>query len=190
MRCTAAAKFSLPCACLERPKQFATSPLHSYKQLQTKQKWFAPNCICLRDGFQFEHQVRGAGRKRRCAHRRRRNHRREEPGAGPAVGARRPVLAQVSAPRMLSLLLLLLSKSSSAVVWNCRWGGPRGRYALSYGARQTCYIVRGQVTATVEGSPERDVEFGSGDLVVFHRGTRCTWHIAAAVDMHYAFDPP
>jgi uncharacterized protein len=46
------------------------------------------------------------------------------------------------------------------------------------------------VTATVEGSPERAVEFGSGDLVVFHRGTRCTWHIAAAVDMHYAFDPP
>lgn len=70
--------------------------------------------------------------------------------------------------------------------------------ALSYGARQTCYIVRGKVTATAtaaasaaEGSPEngRRVEFGAGDIVVFPKGTRCTWHIAAAVDMHYAFDP-
>nr|CAB3494488.1 unnamed protein product [Digitaria exilis] len=63
------------------------------------------------------------------------------------------------------------------------------RYALSYGARQTCYVVRGRVSATVEGSPERAIQFGAGDLVVFARGTRCTWHIAAAVDMHYAFDP-
>ncbi|KAL6641048.1 hypothetical protein ACP70R_019229 [Stipagrostis hirtigluma subsp. patula] len=70
-----------------------------------------------------------------------------------------------------------------------KWGGPPGRYALSYGARQTCYVLRGKVTATVEGSPERAVEFGAGDLVVFARGTRCTWHIAVAVDMHYAFDP-
>ncbi|KAF2913938.1 hypothetical protein DAI22_10g125800 [Oryza sativa Japonica Group] len=80
----------------------------------------------------------------------------------------------------------------------CRWGGGPGRMALSYGARQTCYIVRGKVTATAtaaasaaEGSPEngRRVEFGAGDIVVFPKGTRCTWHIAAAVDMHYAFDP-
>ncbi|EEE51102.1 hypothetical protein OsJ_31825 [Oryza sativa Japonica Group] len=79
-----------------------------------------------------------------------------------------------------------------------RWGGGPGRMALSYGARQTCYIVRGKVTATAtaaasaaEGSPEngRRVEFGAGDIVVFPKGTRCTWHIAAAVDMHYAFDP-
>ncbi|XP_062200466.1 uncharacterized protein LOC133903125 [Phragmites australis] len=65
------------------------------------------------------------------------------------------------------------------------WGGPPGRYALSYGARQTCYIVRGRVSAT----PQRAIEFGAGDLVVFTRGTRCTWHIAADIDMHYAFDP-
>jgi len=73
----------------------------------------------------------------------------------------------------------------------CRWGGPPGRYALSYGARQTCYIVRGKASATVEGSPESSctAQFGAGDLVVFARGTRCTWHIVAAVDMHYAFDP-
>ncbi|KAL6883226.1 hypothetical protein ACP4OV_010640 [Aristida adscensionis] len=70
-----------------------------------------------------------------------------------------------------------------------KWGGPPGRYALSYGARQTCYVLRGKVTATVEGSPARRVEFGAGDLVVFAGGTRCTWHIAVAVDMHYAFDP-
>ncbi|KAF0929831.1 hypothetical protein E2562_025965 [Oryza meyeriana var. granulata] len=62
--------------------------------------------------------------------------------------------------------------------------------ALSYDARQTCYIVRGKVTAAVEDSPEEGhIELGAGDLVVFPRGTRCTWHIAAAVDMHYAFDP-
>ncbi|PWZ24363.1 hypothetical protein Zm00014a_004251 [Zea mays] len=71
-----------------------------------------------------------------------------------------------------------------------KWGGPPGRYPLSYGARQTCYIVRGKASAAVEGSPEAGVQFGAGDLVVFARGTRCTWHIAAAVDMHYAFDPP
>jgi uncharacterized protein len=76
--------------------------------------------------------------------------------------------------------------------WNtlyCRWGGPPGRYALSYGARQTCYVVRGRLSATVEGSPDGAIQFGAGDLVVFARGTRCTWHIVSAVDMHYAFDP-
>ena len=42
----------------------------------------------------------------------------------------------------------------------------------------------------MEGSPESTTaQFGAGDLVVFARGTRCTWHIVAAVDMHYAFDP-
>ena len=73
----------------------------------------------------------------------------------------------------------------------CRWGGPTGRYALSYGARQTCYVVRGMVSATVEGSPPDGarIQFGAGDLVVVARGTRCTWHIVSAVDMHYAFDP-
>ncbi|OEL14565.1 hypothetical protein BAE44_0024416 [Dichanthelium oligosanthes] len=71
----------------------------------------------------------------------------------------------------------------------CRWGGPPGRYALRYGARQTCYVVRGRVSATVEGSPDSTIQFGAGDLVVFARGTRCTWHIVAAVDMHYVFDP-
>ncbi|KAL5225038.1 hypothetical protein ABZP36_011677 [Zizania latifolia] len=73
-----------------------------------------------------------------------------------------------------------------------KWGGGPGRIALSYAARQTCYLVRGKVTAAVEGSPSPEkghVEFGAGDLVVFSRGTRCTWHIAVAVDMHYAFDP-
>ncbi|CAN6299160.1 unnamed protein product [Urochloa humidicola] len=71
-----------------------------------------------------------------------------------------------------------------------KWGGPPGRYALSYGARQTCYVVRGRVSAAVEGSPDGGaVQFGAGDLVVFARGTRCTWHIVSAVDMHYAFDP-
>lgn len=50
--------------------------------------------------------------------------------------------------------------------------------------------MRGKASAAVEGSPEAGVQFGAGDLVVFARGTRCTWHIAAAVDMHYAFDPP
>ncbi|CAL4925313.1 unnamed protein product [Urochloa decumbens] len=70
-----------------------------------------------------------------------------------------------------------------------KWGGPPGRYALSYGSRQTCYVVRGRVSAAVEGSPGGAVQFGAGDLVVFARGTRCTWHIVSAVDMHYAFDP-
>jgi uncharacterized cupin superfamily protein len=40
-----------------------------------------------------------------------------------------------------------------------------------------------------EGQGERHRGGLTGDLVVFARGTRCTWHIVAAVDMHYAFDP-
>jgi hypothetical protein len=94
----------------------------------------------------------------------------------------------------IALRCSVLSCSSSTIHLRnerCRWGGPPGRYALSYGARQTCYIVRGKASATVEGSPESSstAQFGAGDLVVFARGTRCTWHIVAAVDMHYAFDP-
>lgn len=91
---------------------------------------------------------------------------------------------------MLQFSAAAVSYNYQLFFGNCRWGGPRGRYALSYGARQTCYIVRGKMTATVEGSPERAEEFGSGDLVVFQKGTRCKWHIATDVDMHYAFDPP
>lgn len=50
--------------------------------------------------------------------------------------------------------------------------------------------MRGRVSATVEGSPDgAEFQFGAGDLVVIARGTRCTWHIVSAVDMHYAFDP-
>ena len=72
----------------------------------------------------------------------------------------------------------------------CRWGGPTGRYALSYGARQTCYVVRGMVSATVEGSPPDGarIQFGAGDLVVFPKGLSCTWDVVAAVDKYYKFD--
>jgi uncharacterized cupin superfamily protein len=49
--------------------------------------------------------------------------------------------------------------------------------------------VRGRVSATVEGSPDAAIQFGAGDLVFVARGTRCTWHIVSAVDMHNAFDP-
>ena len=47
------------------------------------------------------------------------------------------------------------------------------------------------MSATVEGSPPDGarIQFGAGDLVDVARGTRCTWHIVSAVDMHYAFDP-
>uniref|UniRef100_A0A0D9XKE6 (S)-ureidoglycine aminohydrolase cupin domain-containing protein n=1 Tax=Leersia perrieri TaxID=77586 RepID=A0A0D9XKE6_9ORYZ len=94
-------------------------------------------------------------------------------GAGGAIAVeRRPPESRLSELRVRS--------------WP-KWAGGTGRMPVKYDSRQTCYIVKGRAAV---GSPELGViELVPGDLVVFPKGTRCTWDISVHIDMYYAFDP-
>jgi hypothetical protein len=65
-------------------------------------------------------------------------------------------------------------------IWTC---GP-SRFAWSYDETETCYILEGRATVS---TPEGDVEFGAGDLVIFQPGLSCTWTVHEAIRKHYEF---
>jgi len=65
------------------------------------------------------------------------------------------------------------------------WTKEVSEFPWTYGDRETCYLLAGEVTVTPEnGEP---VSFGEGDLVVFPAGMSCTWKISRAVKKHYRF---
>ncbi|PKU85603.1 uncharacterized protein LOC110098990 [Dendrobium catenatum] len=68
-----------------------------------------------------------------------------------------------------------------------KWGCPPGKFPLKFEAKETCYLLKGKVKASIKGSCEW-VEFGAGDLVTFPNGLSCTWDVSVAVDKHYKFD--
>jgi uncharacterized cupin superfamily protein len=66
-------------------------------------------------------------------------------------------------------------------VWTC----PVSTFAWTYGEREICLLLEGEVTVIPqEGEP---VRFGAGDLVTFPAGLRCTWEVHAPVRKHYRF---
>lgn len=65
-------------------------------------------------------------------------------------------------------------------VWTC----PPSSFDWSYDDRETCYILEGEVTVV---TPDGEVSFGKGDLVVFPKGLNCTWEVRKAVRKHYRF---
>ncbi|MDA8130101.1 MAG: cupin domain-containing protein [Elusimicrobia bacterium] len=70
-----------------------------------------------------------------------------------------------------------------AAAWPVWKKGPSS-FPWSYGEKETCLILEGEVT--VEAGGEK-VSFGPGDYVVFPEGLACTWHIRKAVRKHYRF---
>lgn len=53
-----------------------------------------------------------------------------------------------------------------------------------YGEPEVCYFLEGEVTVK---TPDGEVSFGKGDLVMFPQGLQCVWNIKKPVKKHYKF---
>ena len=65
------------------------------------------------------------------------------------------------------------------------WEKEPSAFPWSYGDRETCYLLEGEITVTPDGGAP--VRFGAGDLVTFPAGMSCYWEIGVAVRKHYSF---
>ena len=65
------------------------------------------------------------------------------------------------------------------------WTKEVSRFPWHYDDTETCYFLEGEVIVTPEGG--EPVEMGSGDLVIFPKGMKCTWEIRENVNKHYNF---
>ena len=65
------------------------------------------------------------------------------------------------------------------------WSAEVSEFPWSYGEKETCYVLEGQVTVTPDDGESVEVE--AGDLVVFPQGMSCTWKITSPIRKHYRF---
>ncbi len=65
------------------------------------------------------------------------------------------------------------------------WEKEVSEFPWHYDAKETCYLLEGEVTVTPNGG--KTVQFGAGDLVLFPQGMSCRWKITRAVRKHYRF---
>lgn len=65
------------------------------------------------------------------------------------------------------------------------WSKEASTFPWQYDQTETCYFLDGSVIVTPEGG--EPVEMGSGDLVIFPKGMKCTWQILEDVKKHYNF---
>ena len=66
------------------------------------------------------------------------------------------------------------------------WEKEVSNFPWTYDARETCYILKGEVMVTPDGGEA--VTLQAGDLVTFPAGMSCTWDITKAIRKHYKFD--
>ncbi len=66
-------------------------------------------------------------------------------------------------------------------IWTCE----ASEFPWTYDARETCYILEGEVTVTPDGG--EPVTVGQGDLVTFPEGMSCTWKVTRPIRKHYRF---
>lgn len=66
-------------------------------------------------------------------------------------------------------------------VWTCGVSC----FDWTYDARETCFILEGEITVTPQGG--EPVRIGPGDLVIFPEGMSCVWEVTAPVAKHYRF---
>ena len=64
------------------------------------------------------------------------------------------------------------------------WGCEVSMFDWEYTDQETCYLFEGQVTVK---TPDGDVSFGAGDVVVFPQGLKCTWVVTKPVRKAYKF---
>jgi uncharacterized cupin superfamily protein len=65
------------------------------------------------------------------------------------------------------------------------WTREASEFPWTYGERETCYFLEGEVEVTPEGG--ETVKMGKGDMVTFPKGMSCTWKILKSVRKHYSF---
>lgn len=65
------------------------------------------------------------------------------------------------------------------------WSKSVSEFPWTYGERETCYLIEGEVSVTPDGA--EPVQIQAGDLVTFPAGMSCTWKIAQDVRKHYQF---
>lgn len=64
------------------------------------------------------------------------------------------------------------------------WTREKSSFDWFYDEQETCYFLEGRVTVRTE---EGEISIGSGDLVAFPKGLKCTWIVHEAVRKHYRF---
>ncbi len=65
------------------------------------------------------------------------------------------------------------------------WSKEVSIFPWQYDARETAYILEGEVVVTAEDGEQ--LSFGPGDLVTFESGLDCTWEVKKALKKHYQF---
>jgi uncharacterized cupin superfamily protein len=66
------------------------------------------------------------------------------------------------------------------------WEKEVSTFPWTYDAKETCYLLEGEVIVTPDGGGE-PVHIRAGDLVTFPAGLSCSWQILSPVRKHYNF---
>jgi uncharacterized cupin superfamily protein len=64
--------------------------------------------------------------------------------------------------------------------WECE----KSTFDWTYSDKETAYVFEGKVTVK---TPDQQVSFGTGDLVVFPKGLSCTWTVEEPIRKVYKF---
>ena len=67
------------------------------------------------------------------------------------------------------------------------WSKEISSFDWQYEQFETCYILEGEATITIQGGAENgeSVTISEGDLVSFSKGLSCQWDITVPIIKHY-----
>jgi len=65
------------------------------------------------------------------------------------------------------------------------WGCEASTFPWSYGSTETCLVIQGEATVTMDDGTV--VELRPGTLATFPAGSSCTWDVKTAIRKHYSF---
>ena len=65
------------------------------------------------------------------------------------------------------------------------WEKEVSEFDWYYDESETFYVLEGEVEVDIDGNGT--VRFGSGDLVTFKSGVKCTWKVLKPIRKHYHF---
>lgn len=63
------------------------------------------------------------------------------------------------------------------------WSKEESTFEWYYDEDEQFYVIEGDVEVVLEDKSK--VRFGSGDMVKFLAGTKCTWHVKRQIIKHY-----
>jgi uncharacterized cupin superfamily protein len=65
------------------------------------------------------------------------------------------------------------------------WGCEASTFPWSYGSQETCLVIKGEATVTMDDGTV--VELKPGTLATFPAGSSCVWDVTQALTKHYSF---